>query len=208
MIELVRVARYFDELPHQVNALEYLQDKVAPEVLKEFAERWRKQSDIGDLIDSARGQQEENDSPRTNRSGGIPIPGKGVIHLEDPIISGGSFTWGEALHGGERIPRSDQITQNIIALATEIEPYRQRLGKPLIVTSWYRPEPINSRVGGARRSQHLYGRAVDLRSPGMTGADLAFGVFSDPNWDGGLGLYRNLKRIVHLDIGPRRRWGV
>jgi len=42
---------------------------------------------------------------------------------------------------------------------------RHRMDHPIIVGNGYRPEPFNSRVGGARRSQHLYFRALDLDLP-------------------------------------------
>jgi putative chitinase len=40
-VSLLNVARYYEGLPHQQKALEYLQRQVAPGVLKEFAELWR-----------------------------------------------------------------------------------------------------------------------------------------------------------------------
>lgn len=38
-------------------------------------------------------------------------------------------------------------------------------GKPIKVLSAYRPKTYNFRVGGMRASQHIEGRALDLRPP-------------------------------------------
>lgn len=44
-----------------------------------------------------------------------------------------------------------------------LEPLRQHLGKPIIVTSGYRSKELNKAVGGVENSQHLVGEAADLR---------------------------------------------
>lgn len=41
-ISLLNVARYFTNLPHQVEALEFLQNNVPPDTLQKFADKWRK----------------------------------------------------------------------------------------------------------------------------------------------------------------------
>ena len=49
-----------------------------------------------------------------------------------------------------------------------LEPARFLVG-PIIVNSGYRCEEVNRKVGGAARSQHLYGQAADIRpmNPGQ-----------------------------------------
>ena len=49
-----------------------------------------------------------------------------------------------------------------------LEPARFLVG-PIIVNSGYRCEEVNRMVGGAARSQHLYGQAADIRpmNPGQ-----------------------------------------
>ncbi|QNP28836.1 hypothetical protein IAR63_13260 [Cylindrospermopsis curvispora GIHE-G1] len=39
------------------------------------------------------------------------------------------------------------------------EPVREKFGSPIRITSGYRPPAVNSSLGGARNSQHLYFRA-------------------------------------------------
>jgi len=97
------------------------------------------------------------------------------------------------------------------------EMLRLELGCPLVVGNGYRPEPYNSRVGGAKNSQHLHFRALDLDLPKahrtralqekfyLTAAEM----FLDPelrDFKIGLGLYRPWRGTrVHLDTGYRRR---
>ena len=44
-----------------------------------------------------------------------------------------------------------------------LDPLREAWGAPIIVTSGYRCEELNARVGGAKRSYHLRGMAADIR---------------------------------------------
>lgn len=136
----------------------------------------------------------------------LTIPGVGTVYTDQPIIAGGSFTWGEATHGGSRIPKNADHAQNIVKLATQIQKARQQIGKPFRVTSWYRPDPWNRRAGGARRSQHLEGKGIDIVVEGYRGGDVARQLVSW--WPGGLGIYGgNRRHILHLDVGPKRKWG-
>ena len=83
-------------------------------------------------------------------------------------------------------------------------------GKPVIITSGYRPAAINRAVGGASGSEHLYDApgvgAVDFY---IDGADIyKLQDWCDKNWPHSLG-YGALKGFVHLGIRagrPRVRW--
>jgi hypothetical protein len=198
MIRLIDVARFYDALPHQDAALEFLQQQIPSDALAEFARMWRS-------LAVQRSEPPPNDSPRTGRSGLIELPGRSV-YLDDAIVPNGAFTWAEALHDGERIPRTKSEVANILSLAQSLQAVRLKVGRPMLVTSWYRPDPYNARVGGAKHSLHKDGRAVDLRVEGMSGRDLARII--RPIWGGGLGIYGDRPRIIHLDIGALRSWGI
>ncbi len=146
-------------------------------------------------------------TPGSYRGKAIVLPGgRGTVYTDQPIIAGGAFTWGEATHNGVRIPQQVAHVDNMIRLATQLEKARQQIGRPFIVTSWYRPDPWNARVGGARRSQHLTGSGVDIVVDGFLGRQLGQRLMSW--WPGGLGIYPgNRQHILHLDIGPKRNWG-
>lgn len=139
---------------------------------------------------------------------GIPfkLPGSSsTFYTDQPIIPGGSFTWGEATKEASRIPATTTIVNNIIALARELQKARNQIGAAFIVNSWYRPPAINQAVGGVSNSQHLTGKAVDVQVPGFSGRRIANTVILW--WPGGIGIYSSMPDVVHLDIGPKRTWG-
>lgn len=136
----------------------------------------------------------------------LKLPGNSsTFYTDQPIIPGGSFTWGDATHDATRIPETVTIVNNMIALTRELQKARNQIGRPFLINSWYRPPAINDQVGGVPNSQHLYGKAVDLQVEGYSGRSLANAVMLW--WNGGVGIYSNLPDVVHLDIGPRRVWG-
>lgn len=45
-----------------------------------------------------------------------------------------------------------------------LDPVREKYGKPIRVTSGFRCEKHNAKVGGAKHSQHLFGQAADIVS--------------------------------------------
>ena len=53
------------------------------------------------------------------------------------------------------------------ALAELLERIREHFGKPVTITSAYRTPAHNAKAGGAKFSQHLYGRAADIRVQGV-----------------------------------------
>lgn len=70
-----------------------------------------------------------------------------------------------ALRKGIKNIPSKEEEENLVALIEKIlDPLRQAYGKPIIVTSGYRCKALNSAIGGASNSQHLYGQAADIRS--------------------------------------------
>ena len=53
--------------------------------------------------------------------------------------------------------------ENVKALVSEVlDPVREQLGMPIVVTSGYRCDKHNKDVGGVRNSQHLRGEAADI----------------------------------------------
>lgn len=56
---------------------------------------------------------------------------------------------------------------------TLLEPIRTQLGKPIIISSGYRPYWLNEAIGGAKNSSHLLGCAADCRVIGMPPIEFA-----------------------------------
>ena len=137
-----------------------------------------------------------------------PRPARWTPHnlqLAASIIPNGNFTWAEATRGGARMPPNQATVDAIVRIAQLAQQARDRLGRPFIITSWYRPASINRQVGGASHSRHIIGDAIDFYCPGLTGNQLYW--FLDPWWPGGLGRYRRYPNLAHLDARPERaRW--
>ncbi len=85
-----------------------------------------------------------------------------------------------------------------------------KLNSCISITSGYRTKEYNSSsaVGGAKNSQHLYGKAADIKVEGMDPLDL-YGIIlslikAGKMHNGGLGLYNT---FVHYDVrDDKARW--
>lgn len=64
--------------------------------------------------------------------------------------------------GLPNVPDAQQ-RRNIEALITDVlDSARAELGAPVTVTSGFRSEAVNAKIGGAKNSQHCRGEAADL----------------------------------------------
>lgn len=97
------------------------------------------------------------------------------------------------------------------ALVELLERIREHFSKPVIITSAYRTPAHNAKSGGAKFSQHLYGRAADIRVQGVSvEAVAAYAEGLMPNW-GGVGRYPvkagRATGWVHVDTrATKSRW--
>ncbi|WP_204104660.1 MULTISPECIES: D-Ala-D-Ala carboxypeptidase family metallohydrolase [Spirulina sp. CCY15215] len=127
------------------------------------------------------------------------------IQLSATILPNGNFTWAEATKGGTRMPPDDATLNAMIRIANLAQQARDRIGRPFIVTSWYRPTHINRAVGGAKYSRHIVGDAIDFVCDNLTGNQLYW--LLDPWWPGGLGRYLKYPNLCHIDgRNYRARW--
>lgn len=92
-----------------------------------------------------------------------------------------------------------------------LQAIRDHFGQPVRLTSGYRTAAYNSTLkNAARYSQHLYGRAADIRVDNTSvEAVAAYAETLLPD-SGGIGRYpssANRKGWVHLDVRPTKsRW--
>jgi len=102
--------------------------------------------------------------------------------------------------GAEKVI-TPSVIENLRSLAQKLEDVRKRLGnKPIAITSGYRTPAHNRAVGGASRSQHLFGTAADIVVSGMTAKEVQAAL---KDWPGGMGLANG---FTHLDMAMKRRW--
>ena len=64
--------------------------------------------------------------------------------------------------GISNIPNAEQIANLTYLVDNLLDKVREKLAMPITVTSGYRSEEVNRRVGGVATSQHTKGEAVDL----------------------------------------------
>ncbi|MEM9483011.1 MAG: D-Ala-D-Ala carboxypeptidase family metallohydrolase [Cyanobacteria bacterium P01_F01_bin.116] len=99
----------------------------------------------------------------------IKVPKLGTVYLGEPILTNGHFSWAEATKNGNRIPVDETVVNGILQIAEVMEEVRDYLGaRPIRVNSWYRDPASNRKAGGASRSRHLSGDAVDFVVQGIS----------------------------------------
>lgn len=114
-----------------------------------------------------------------------------------------NLAWNEmACKNGAAYPLEWRKSQAVL-LSRLFEVIRREAGnKPITVLSAYRTFDWNKKIGGAPNSQHLSGRALDLRPPDGHSVQSFFDLIRLlPKSNGlrGLGLY---KTFIHIDIRP------
>jgi len=128
-----------------------------------------------------------------------------------------NLTVGEILQWDKRrTPSSTSANRaRLLRTAAEFQKIREAWGTPMGVTSFYRPEPINSQVGGVPGSKHVSGEAMDVYP--STRSLEEFYQWIRRRWTGGLGDGRN-RGFIHLDtrggggfvpgagVGPCAEW--
>jgi len=100
----------------------------------------------------------------------------------------------------------DKLLDDLCRLAFNLQVIQDHLpeGKKIKIISGYRSSRCNKHVSGAKKSQHMTGKAADIRVKGMSPRKvkrLIERLIKEKKIsDGGVGLYR---RHVHYDI---REW--
>lgn len=78
-------------------------------------------------------------------------------------------------------------------------------GEPIPVISGYRGKARNARAGGAKKSQHIPGNAVDIDASSWSRAKrIKFIKAARAAGFKGIGVYNN---AIHIDKGKKRAWG-
>jgi uncharacterized protein YcbK (DUF882 family) len=99
------------------------------------------------------------------------------------------------------------VKENVKELAKNLQVLRNAVGK-LDLTNAYRCKKHNADVGGSTNSQHLLGKAADIKSKMLNASDIATvtdNLMRDELFTlGGIGIYNT---FTHVDIrGSRARW--
>lgn len=114
--------------------------------------------------------------------------------------------WEFKCRDGSGVP--DEYMGNVQKLADNLQVLRDAVGKPIRVISGYRSKKYNTRIGGARKSQHMCAKAADIKIKGMKPAEvketIEWLIREGKMHKGGVGIYRT---FVHYDVrGWNARW--
>lgn len=89
-------------------------------------------------------------------------------------------------------------------LVNVLQKVRDHFGKAVTINSAYRTPTKNKAVGGQTYSQHLYGRAADIRISGVSPAKVGAYAETILKNKGGIGIYST---FTHLDTrSSKARW--
>ena len=93
-----------------------------------------------------------------------------------------------------------ELLDNCKELAENLQVLRDHIKKPIRIISGYRHPEYNKKIGGAKRSQHMFARAADIKVSGMAPAEVHATILklikAGDMKQGGLGKYST---FVHYD---------
>lgn len=93
------------------------------------------------------------------------------------------------------------IDTNLVNILQKI---RTHFGKTVTITSAYRTPTKNKAVGGTTYSQHLYGKAADIKVKGVSPKTVAAYTNKLMPSSGGIGIYST---FTHIDVrSTKSRW--
>ena len=105
------------------------------------------------------------------------------------------------LNFSEQYNPSEEVIENLRQLSIHVlQPIRDKLRRPIFISSGYRCYRVNKAVGGSSRSQHMKGKAADIVVSGMDAETLfqkirASGLPFDQ-------LIQEFGRWVHISYNP------
>jgi len=131
-------------------------------------------------------------------------------HLENELLSRElpqglycteNLLWSELLVYQKERP-SLVVLENLSAVANRLQALRDSVfqGAQIIVTSAWRCESYNKKIGGEPMSKHVLGQAIDFFVKDYPPSKVQNLLKS---FSGGLGAYKN---FTHIDISTKRRW--
>lgn len=101
-----------------------------------------------------------------------------------------------------------EVQVNLKELALNLQVLRDDLKKPIVINSGYRSLQHNRDIGSEDTSQHVLGKAADIRVPGMAASEVYNRIEelirAGKMKNGGLGRYQNFTHYDVRDDGPAR----
>jgi zinc D-Ala-D-Ala carboxypeptidase len=85
-----------------------------------------------------------------------------------------------ARYGIDMTPPESVIDNLRMLVVNILDPLRELLDRPIVISSGYRPSALNVAIGGALRSQHVAGQAADILVPGMSVLGVCRTIIANP----------------------------
>ena len=115
-------------------------------------------------------------------------------------------------YGIDNRPGTQHLINMVYLCAYVLEPLRVAMKRPIKISSGYRCEALNKKVGGVKYSQHMKGQAADINIEG----DMAFGrtvfeyirkhlTFDQLIWEHSGNVYWVHVSYVYPDFGKNRK---
>ena len=151
-----------------------------------------------------------NEAPPLNGNDNMPIINGFTLPPINQYNISANFSWYEfeSKDSSGRVPVPENLKPNVKFLCDcLLERIRQHYNKPVIILSGYRTQYHNQEVHGVVHSQHLLGKAADIKISGISPGNLEAWLKSQISiltCLGGLGHYNN---FTHVDIRPRNSNG-
>lgn len=112
--------------------------------------------------------------------------------------------------GLENIPGEVEIENLRLLVKHILQPLRDAVGVPIIISSGYRSPIVNAAIGGEATSQHSKGQAADFSIPGMTNQQIIDLIRKlKLPYDQVIDEYLRGKQWVHVSYSkskPRLQW--
>lgn len=94
-----------------------------------------------------------------------------------------NFTMSELIHSETAVlyninnmPDLNAMDELLKLIVYCLQPLREALDLPIIITSGYRSKALNDKLKGSNTSQHLKGQAADIKIVGLTQRDLFYRI--------------------------------
>jgi len=81
-----------------------------------------------------------------------------------------------------------------------LQPVRNNFMKPMVISSGFRCEELNTKIGGSKTSQHILGQAADIEVLGVSNLELSDWIHNNLNYDQLILEFYNEKK------GPHSGW--
>lgn len=106
--------------------------------------------------------------------------------------------------GISNFPDDPEVLINLANLINNIlVPVRKRINMPIIISSGYRCPKLNTAVGGAAHSYHMFGRAVDISCANNKTLDEAIVAVNNANLKAHLPVLKEFiryKNFIHIAL--------